>query len=75
MRIDPDRNCPYNSGSTAFGDVVLSSRARLARNIKGFPFVNRATVGVCIKILDVVKPVFDGETAVDKLEWVDLAAH
>jgi protein arginine kinase len=75
VRIDPDRNCPYNSGSTAFGDVVLSSRARLARNIKGFPFVNRATEGVCNEILDLVKPVCDGETAVDTLEWVDLAAQ
>ena len=46
MKIDLEHNCPFNSDNTPFSDVVLSSRARLARNLEGFPFVNRSTTSV-----------------------------
>lgn len=36
-------------------DVVYSTRIRLARNIKGFPFVNRYTKGDSIKIIELME--------------------
>ena len=33
----------WSDGTSDDGDVVVSSRARLARNLAGFPFVNQAT--------------------------------
>lgn len=44
-------------------DVVGSTRIRLARNIKGFPFVNRYTKKDAIRILEIM------EKAVPKLEY------
>ena len=35
-------------------DVVLSTRIRTARNIKGFPFVTRYTKKDALKIIEVV---------------------
>src|SRR5690242_21180199 len=36
-------------------DVVMSSRARLARNLAGFPFVNRATREQRQQVLDLCR--------------------
>ena len=36
-------------------DVVLSTRIRTARNIKGFPFVNRYTKKDALKIIEIVE--------------------
>ncbi len=71
MQFDPTKNCPYASGTTAFGDVVLSSRARLARNLEGFPFVNSASTGDCEEVEALLSPAcHDGDEV--SLEWVDL---
>ena len=37
------------------GDVVSSTRIRLARNIKGFPFVNRYTKKDAVKIIEMME--------------------
>ena len=73
MRFDPDKNCPYASGTNTFGDVVLSSRARLARNLEGFPFVNRASVGDCEEVESLLSPACETINPTEvSLEWVDL---
>ncbi len=44
--LSPDavqRGAHWLSGDGADSDVVISSRVRLARNLAGFPFLNRAT--------------------------------
>jgi protein arginine kinase len=73
MQFDPSNNCPYASGTTAFGDVVLSSRARLARNLEGFPFVNSASAGDCEEVESLLSPACHERDEVS-LEWVDLHA-
>ncbi|MBC8523602.1 hypothetical protein H8D29_06710, partial [PVC group bacterium] len=72
MKFDPDRNCPYASGTTAFGDVVLSSRARLARNLEGFPFVNRASAGDCKEVESLLQPMCADSGNELSLEWINL---
>ncbi|MBT6165183.1 MAG: ATP--guanido phosphotransferase [Phycisphaerae bacterium] len=72
VKIDIEKNCPFNSVHTPSGDVVLSSRSRLARNLEGFPFVNRATASDCIEVTSLLhtltKPTNDSTT----LEWVNM---
>ena len=72
MRIDPNRNCPFNSDLTPFGDVVLSSRARLARNLEGFPFVNRSSSMDCKEVASLVHRICDDQQPATALEWVDM---
>ncbi len=71
VHFDPNINCPYASGTTAFGDVVLSSRARLARNLEGFPFVNSASVGDCEEVELLLAPACNCDDDFT-LVWVDL---
>ncbi|MCC6661555.1 MAG: protein arginine kinase [Phycisphaerales bacterium] len=57
-------------------DVVMSSRARLARNLAGFPFVSRATREQRQRVLDLCRSRllaggFGGPGA--QVMWVDLA--
>ena len=44
-------NTPWSGETGPNGDVVLSSRVRLARNLTGFPFVNRASTDQCDAII------------------------
>jgi len=72
INIDPVKNCPFNRASSPFGDVVLSSRARLARNLDGFPFVNRASLSDCSEVTSLVKQICGVQPENDELEWVNL---
>jgi protein arginine kinase len=72
MKFDPSTNCPFNSHLTPFGDVVLSSRARLARNLEGFPFVNRSTDSDCKEVTSLVHRICDDPNSPTSLEWVDV---
>jgi len=45
MRLE--RGGPWIETGGAESDVVVSSRARLARNLSGFPFVNQASGEQC----------------------------
>ena len=74
MKIDPVQNCPFNSDCTPNGDVVLSSRARLARNLEGFPFVHRASAPDCNEVTSLVHQICEGEENSVSLEWVELDA-
>jgi protein arginine kinase len=60
-----DTNAPHS-------DVVLSCRARLARNIAGFPFVNSATSAQCEEILSIARHVLLQREVADGMMWVDL---
>ncbi|MBC8421497.1 ATP--guanido phosphotransferase [bacterium] len=72
MKIDIEHNCPFNSDHTPFGDVVLSSRARLARNLEGFPFVNRASTSDCKEVTSLISRICKTDNHSNQLEWVDM---
>jgi protein arginine kinase len=67
----PPRN-PVNTAQAPHGDVVLSSRVRMARNIAGFPFVNRATPAQCNDLLNIARPVLLNNNLAEGMIWVDL---
>lgn len=63
----------HSSTSTApDGDVVLSCRVRLARNVAGFPFVNRTSDTQSQEILNITRPVLLQQDIGDGMIWVDL---
>lgn len=68
MRLE--RGGPWIETGGAESDVVVSSRARLARNLSGFPFVNQASGEQCREILRLVKSL---ELADHPMQWLDVA--
>jgi len=46
-------------GSGKYSDVVISSRVRLARNLKGFPFPNRAADTALHQVLEIIKSCYN----------------
>jgi len=54
------------------GDVVLSSRVRLARNIAGLPFLTRATIDDRRHVMRVVRTHAARAEIGDSMEWFDL---
>jgi protein arginine kinase len=53
-------------------DIVLSSRVRMARNVAGFPFVNKSTQNQCQDVLNLAKPALLREDLERGMIWVDL---
>lgn len=53
-------------------DVVLSSRARLARNVAEVPFVHRCSTEQRRDIMARILPVLDTDTASEPTTWIDL---
>lgn len=53
-------------------DVVMSCRVRLARNVAGFPFVNKASQPQCHELLNLVRPVLLSSDIAPGMIWVDL---
>ena len=72
MKLDPTTNCPFNSGNSPSGDVVLSSRARLARNLEGFPFVNQSSLSDCQEVTSLVQQITENPEQSSSLHWIDL---
>ncbi len=64
---------PWLSDEGPDGDVVMSCRVRVARNIAGFPFVGRATDGQRKEILNIAQHVVLANDLADGMMWVDLA--
>jgi protein arginine kinase len=62
----------WNDIDAPHSDVVLSSRVRLARNIAGFPFVNRASETQCNELLKIARPVLLDHRIAEGMIWVDL---
>ena len=60
-------------GNGPSGDVVISSRVRLGRNLAGFPFTNRCTAHQRREIRQRCQDVLLTERFGDDLLWVDLA--
>lgn len=56
------------------GDVVVSSRVRMARNLAGFRFPNRAPASERTAVLVRLKPVVLGARLSPQMEWVDLSS-
>jgi protein arginine kinase len=54
------------------GDVVISSRVRLARNLKGFPFPNYADEKQLTEIVAAIKTAVQGETEFGSLQLVPI---
>ncbi len=65
-----ERGGPWVETGGAESDVVVSSRARLARNLAGFPFVNQASGDQCREILRLVKSI---ELTDHPMQWLDVA--
>ncbi|MCC6284662.1 MAG: protein arginine kinase [Phycisphaerales bacterium] len=59
-------------GDGRLSDVVLSSRVRLARNIAGFAFPNRAGRADRARVLELAKARILGAGFTERLLWVDL---
>lgn len=57
----------------ADGDVVMTSRVRLARNLSAFPFVNRATHPQRREIVEIVRSVPLASTPLPALSWVEMS--
>lgn len=72
LNIDPEKNCPFNRDNSPLGDVVLSSRARLARNLEGFPFVHRSSTSDCKEVTSLVHRICDNCDEENTLEWINL---
>ncbi|MBT8486981.1 MAG: protein arginine kinase [Phycisphaerales bacterium] len=72
MSMEGHFNEPWLDASAPHGEVVLSCRARLARNIAGFPFVNHATAAQRKELLRVARQVLLGGGLSSGMIWVDL---
>jgi protein arginine kinase len=74
MELNPQG--PRNGDERSRHDVVMSCRVRLARNIAGFPFVNRASETQCQEILNLSRQVLLGRAIPapggQGVIWVDL---
>ena len=64
-----ERGGPWIESGGPESDVVVSSRARLARNLAGFPFVNQASGDQCREILRLVKSL---DLADSPMQWLDV---
>lgn len=63
---------PSQKDDAPHGDVVLSCRVRMARNIAGFPFVSKASAPQCQDLLNMARPVLLDARLADGMIWVDL---
>ena len=53
-------------------DVVVSCRVRMARNIAGIPFVNRATDAQSQDVLNLSRPALLRPEVAEGMIWVDM---
>ncbi|MBX3364260.1 MAG: protein arginine kinase [Phycisphaeraceae bacterium] len=59
-------------GEGRLSDVVLSSRVRLARNLAGFPFPNRASRSDRVCVLDLCRDRILNAGLAERMLWIDL---
>ncbi len=62
------------SGGGAEADVVVSSRARLARNVAGYPFLTRASEEKRGTVEELVRASIAGSSLRERVNYHDLAA-
>jgi protein arginine kinase len=74
--IDPqrfaDRLGRWLCESGPDGDVVVTSRVRLARNLDAFPFVSKLTAERAQELAGLVQPVLSRLEVGDEMIWVDI---
>ncbi len=74
LDILPTRKIPWLSADQANGDVVFSTRVRLARNITGYPFPGRSSRDDRHRVCEVIKSVFPLSPQFDNAMVTDLHA-
>lgn len=72
LRLHTEHAGEWLRGSGPHNEVVISSRIRLARNLAGFPFVNRASARQQQEVLDRCKEVITHSDLGDNVLWVEL---
>lgn len=70
MELQP--NAPRNGDADPQQEVVMSCRVRLARNVAGYPFVNRASDSQCRELMDLSRQVLLANDMPEGMIWVDL---
>lgn len=71
-RPDPGTLTEWLRGEGSFSDVVMSSRVRLARNLAGFAFANRASRPQRLQVLDACRAQLETTPIGPKVLWHDL---
>ena len=69
-----ERASEWLRGAGPHNEIVISSRVRLARNLGGFPFVDRANRRQRHEILDRCRGQVTSGRLADGVAWIDLAA-
>jgi len=66
---------PWMQGDGPDGDIVLSSRIRLARNLDDYAFPIMATVDQAKKAMEYIKDHLNGASyhGLGKFEWVEMS--
>jgi len=73
-RLDrlPSQTSEWLRGSGPHGEIVISSRVRLARNLAGYPFVNRSDRRQRLEVLTRVRQEILNACPEEQLFWIDL---
>lgn len=72
IREHADHASEWMRGSGPLGDVVVSSRVRLARNVAGFPFLTKASDHQKIELVERLRGELLDERFKPQMLWVDL---
>ena len=70
--MKPHDTDPWMEETGPDADVVVSSRARLARNLSGFPFVNQASAEQHLEIVQLVRSFPINDACGAPLSWTDM---
>lgn len=73
LRDYTDHAGEWLRGTGPHSDIVISSRVRLARNIAGFPFVNKASRRQRHEVLAICRERIVNDRLAPNVLWVDLA--
>jgi protein arginine kinase len=73
LRQMTDHAGEWLRGAGPHSDIVISSRVRLARNLAGFPFVNRANRRQRHEAMAACREQITGERVDENILWIDLA--
>lgn len=63
----------WMSGNASQGDVVISSRVRLARNIEGYPFPTALSESTANEVINEVKAVIQAKENFQQFEFINLS--
>ena len=72
MNMHVQNSGPWLEESGPNSDVVVSSRARLARNLNGYPFVNQSSIQQQSEIMQMFRSLQLHGHQGENLEWIDM---